>query len=198
MAGFIVLEQRTEALPDGLHVEAHDTEPTDPYHLTIESAYRMRRPALVRFLVRLGLDSVEADDVTQEAFLRAIDSSKKGNTPHNLFQWLLVSARNIALNRVRHEKYEILAPAELWKKWESRLLDPRDSPDIDILRSERYRLFIEAVSTLSAIEQQCILLRFQDVSFQDIADALKIPAHSAVYYAGTGIQKLRRKLKKIL
>ncbi len=198
MAGFIVFEQRTEALPDSLQVEAPDTETADSYHLTIETAYRMRRPALVRFLVRLGLDSVEADDVTQEAFLRALDSSKKGSIPHNLFQWLLVSARNIALNRVRHEKYETLAPAELWKKWESRLLDPRSSPDVDLLRGERYRLFIEAVSTLSAIEQQCVLLRFQEVSFQDIAGALKIPTHSAVYYAGTGIQKLRRKLKKIL
>lgn len=200
MAGFILSQQRTtvEACTDIPGIGSLDTEAeaSDHYLLKIETTYQIRRPMLVRFLVRLGLDSVEADDVTQEAFLRAVDSSQSGEAPHNLFNWLLACAKNLALNRLRHQKYEMLAPVDLWRKWESELLDPKATPDVDLLRKERHRHFIEAVATLSAVEQQCILLRFQEVPFQDIADALKIPVHSAVYYAGTGIQKLQGKLKR--
>ncbi len=182
--------------PTSLGSPASESVPGHPAssHRELETLYLIRRPEMIRFLVSFGVNTVEAEDIAQEAFLRGFDQCRKNKPIDNFFHWLLACARNLALNRIRHEKYELPAPAKRWQHWQESALRTTSTPETEFLEHEEYRLLTEAMSTLSALEQQCLVLRFQDVPFREIAVTLMISMRSAVYHTGTGIRKLRRRL----
>jgi RNA polymerase sigma-70 factor (ECF subfamily) len=74
---------------------------------------------------RCGSDRGLAEDVTQEAWLRAVVSWKKSGLPDNPLAWLKTVARNLLLNYYRKAPHISLdaLPAD----WEQKLLD--ESPD---------------------------------------------------------------------
>jgi len=76
---------------------------------------------------RCGGDRVLAEDVTQEAWLRAVESWKKKGFPDNPLAWLKTVARNLLLNYLRktpHISLDSLPP-----DWERRFLENGDGRD---------------------------------------------------------------------
>ncbi len=170
-------------------------EGSDPQLLELEAVYRIRRPEVIRFLVRYGVDVVEAEDITQEVFLNALRSTQKDRTGEYFFRWILVCAKNVAINRYRRGKREILAPADLWTYWRESLPDPAPGLTSALQARERFERFRVALSSLNEVEQQCVLLRSRGNTFQEIATALRVPLRSAIYTTGSALQKLQRRLK---
>jgi RNA polymerase sigma factor (sigma-70 family) len=162
-----------------------------PEQLDLETVYRIRRPVMIRYLVSFGVDLVEAEDVTQEIFL-SLFGAQEPESPDNLFRWALVCAKNLAINRYRRRKREVLAPASVWKKWEETLPDSRSSAELLLQEDERYRNLAAWVSTLSDVEQKCAVLRSQGIPFREMAVALDLPMRKVVYITGVAIQKLKR------
>jgi RNA polymerase sigma factor (sigma-70 family) len=162
----------------------------------LETLYVIRRPEMIRFLVRIGVDAVEAEDITQEVFLNAFDGPSNQKRPDNLFHWTLACARNLAISRYQRGKREVLAPAERWKCWEKTLAgDNSTEPDVCIYRKECELRLARAVAQLSPVEQQCLVLRSRGVTFREIGRALNVPMQTAVYTTDTAIKKLQRKLQ---
>src|SRR5262249_7653131 len=64
--------------------------------------------ALYHFALRLTRNRAEADDVVQEALLRAFRSFDRFNPGTNCRAWLFTILRNVFLNRVRAQGREIL------------------------------------------------------------------------------------------
>lgn len=163
----------------------------------LETLYLIRRPEMIRFLIRFGVDVIEAEDITQEVFLNAFDKSKTQKRPDNLFRWALVCARNLAIDRYHRAKKETLATEELWKYWEQTLVDEREGLEALVYRKQCRMRLVEAISKLSAIEQQCLVLRSEGVTFREIAKSLGISMQNAVYATDVAIQKLQRRLQSV-
>jgi RNA polymerase sigma factor (sigma-70 family) len=163
----------------------------------LETLYLIRRPEMIRFLIRFGVDVVEAEDITQEVFLDAFDESKTRKRPDNHFRWALVCARNLAIDRYHRTKKETLASQELWKYWEETLVDEREGLEARVYRTQRQMRLIDAISKLSPIEQQCLVLRSEGVTFREIAKSLCISMQDAVYATDVAIQKLQRRLQSV-
>ncbi len=161
----------------------------------LETLYLIRRPEMIRFLVRFGVDAVEAEDITQEVFLNAFDGSKNQKRPENLFHWTLKCARNLAITRYKRGKRELLAPSARWKNWEKTLPEDCIGPEGCLYRKECELHLARAVAQLNPIEQQCLVLRSRGVTFREIATALNIPMQTAVYTTDTAVKKLQRKLQ---
>ena len=65
--------------------------------------------AVYRYVLSLCRNDIEAQDITQETFLRAMKSYGKFEGNSSLYTWLCVIARNIWLNnckKYKHEKYQ--------------------------------------------------------------------------------------------
>lgn len=161
----------------------------------LETLYLIRRPEMIRFLVRFGVDAVEAEDITQEVFLNAFDGPKNQKRPENLFHWTLTCARNLAITRYKRGRREMLAPSERWKNWEKTLPEDCIGPEGCLYRKECELHLSRAVAQLTPIEQQCIVLRSRGVTFRDIATALNVPMQTAVYTTDSAVKKLQRKLQ---
>src|SRR5215472_15922324 len=64
--------------------------------------------ALYHVALRLTRNRAEAEDVVQEAFLRAFRSFHRFNPGTNCRAWLFTILRNVFLNRVRTQDREVL------------------------------------------------------------------------------------------
>lgn len=174
---------------------------TDPVHpdssiLQIEIMYALRRPELIRFLIRFGVDATEAEDIAQESFLRAFREAKQNKHPDNLLGWVTTCAKNLAIDRWHRGQREMLVPARLWEMWKKTLPTPDSTPGKSYTMERRLWL-IEALTSLDVTEQQCMVLRSEGATFREIATALNVPLRHAVYLTGKAVQKLRSSLQDI-
>ncbi len=183
-----------DATLTSLTVESDAAQP-DTRLLELEMTYILRRPDVIRSLVKYGVDFIEAEDITQEVFLRTLDRPAQNNPPDNLFSWLLTCARNIAVDRYRHHRKEVPVPAAVWKQWEKSMADPKADTEATVLEEDRYKHVMEAISKLNEQEQQCLALRSQGSSFREIASVLNISLRQAAYITDVAVDKLRRKLQ---
>lgn len=166
--------------------------------LDIETVFSIRRPEVIRFLLSLGVDAVQAEDITQEVFLRALDQSEDTKPIRNLFGWLLVCAKNLAINQYRRLRREELGSPDQWRIWEATISDGIPGQEVQILQQERYQKLLCIFRSLSKQEQQCLVLRAQGVPFREIATSLNVPLRTAANITTDAISKLRVRLQKSL
>ncbi len=200
MAGDILSWQTTASVAcvqDGsvVPVETEDIAEASDAHAELEAAYVLRRREVIRFLVQRGVDLVEAEDITQEVFLNVLKTPERKRAADHFFRWLLVCAKNMAMNRRRGEKREVLAPSALWRQWEEMIGDGAPGADLAIQERERLVQFRQSLARLTAVEQQSVVLRCQGRTFREIALALNLPLRSAIYTTSTALQKMQRMLK---
>ncbi len=158
--------------------------------MDLESIYTNRRYDILRLLLHSGVNVTEAEDVTQQAFLNAYEHPAPPAS-EGLFSWLVTCARNLAVSRYRRSRREVLAPVERWKGWEESLADPGKSMLAHLEEQQEYAVLTRALHQLSLCQQQCILLRSQGYTFEEMAACLDIPRSNAVYAVSAAIKKLQ-------
>ncbi len=151
----------------------------------IERALQGDRAAFTR-LVELNQDRLfasmrqitgstdEAEEVVQEAFIRAFMKLDTFQRNSQFFTWLYRIAFNSALTRKRRKR----AKVSLDHYRESsglEVTDTSDGVDEPMLRRERIQMVRQAIDTLSDDHRSILVLReMQDQSYEDIAEILNI------------------------
>ncbi len=176
---------------------APSVDAPDLYALEIETLYAIRRPELIRFLIRFGVDAAEAEDIAQESFLRAFREAKRGKHPDNLPAWVTTCAKNLAIDRMHKSRREMLVSSSLWEEWKKQLPTPGTTLEGRFYEMERKLWLLEALASLEAGERQCMVLRSEGATFREIAMSLEIPLRHAVYLTSKAVQRLRSGLKDI-
>jgi RNA polymerase sigma factor (sigma-70 family) len=125
---------------------------------------------------RLVRDATIADDVVQEAFLRAL----KYFAPSRIGlerPWLFRIVRNVAFSRLSAEerRSEQSFGAQLSEAEEEFAIantpDPRPGPEAILMAREKLDQVDKALSALPAALRECLLLReSEDLSYKEIAE----------------------------
>ncbi len=133
----------------------------------------------------------DAEDLTQEVFLRAYRAYESLRPNSNPRAWLY----RIATNCLRtHWKKNSRAPVPL---------DPTHPPEEDIapgpleriLNGERTRALQRSLSSLPLKQRQAVILRYLDeLEYADIADVLDCSQESARANVSYGLRRLREAL----
>jgi RNA polymerase sigma-70 factor (ECF subfamily) len=125
-----------------------------------ESLVRQHQQAAFRLAYLLLGDAVDAEDVTQEAFLRALKALDGFDVSRPFRPWLLRITANLAHNRRRSMGRYWAALRRLAQATPDRAVTGRSSPiDSDDAGWQAQTLW-EAVRRLSEPDQQVIYLRF--------------------------------------
>jgi RNA polymerase sigma-70 factor (ECF subfamily) len=133
-------------------------------------------------------DEAEAQDVAQEAFVRAYRSLGRFDTRQPFRPWLLRIVTNVALNS-RRSAGRRAAAGERYERQAGQGAAP--SPEAAVQQSEETRRVWEAVGQLDAKDQTLVYLRyFLGVSEQEAAAAIGRPA-------GTVKSRLHRALRRL-
>ena len=131
----------------------------------------VRRHYRTAFAVALGVlgNRHDAEDVVQDAFVKAADRLEDCREPSRFVQWMMMIVRNRALSHRTYRK--IRETSELLPE----LAEAEDSPFVDAARSELADTLQSALATLSEVQREIVLLHDMDGwTHKDIAETLEI------------------------
>jgi RNA polymerase sigma-70 factor (ECF subfamily) len=154
--------------------------------LDLSQVYREHYRSLVRFLYRRIGDQARAEDLAQEAFVRAIE-----HQPSKPRAWLFTVAANLARDEGRRasvrKKHLTLIKAEA----EAR--PPEPPPDVALERRETVARVQDALAQLSERDRESLLLWEEGFSYDEIAETLGLSRGSI----GTTLARARTRLAEI-
>lgn len=144
------------------------------------------------------LGSVEdARDVAQEAFVQAYQKLDSFRGQSAFYSWLFRIALNSSVDHHRRQRRPTVSidAAREQTGAEPTDLHPDTSPSFSIERTERQKLVQMALSKLSPEYRQVLILKeMEDMKYEEIAAAVKIPVGTV----RSRIHRGRAELKDIL
>lgn len=154
----------------------------DAYGLLVERY----NGCLFRYLARMTGQPAEAEDLAQEAFLRAYLSLASYDPTYRFSTWLFRIATNLAINRIKASS-KIISLDEMRDRREERdeapleLADPCDDsrPDLMAERSEIVRMIQKCLQELPPDYRSVVSLRhIAQLSYNEISDSTGLPLNT--------------------
>jgi RNA polymerase sigma-70 factor (ECF subfamily) len=158
---------------------------------TVERVFRESSGRAVATLVRVLGDFDLAEEAVQDAFAVAIERWQVDGVPDNPAAWIITTARNRAIDRIRRER--VLAEKRTLLARDSEAVAERSEiDDVDAVTDERLKLIFTCCHPALAVESQVALtLRtLGGLSTPEIARAFILPE-------STLAQRLVRAKRKI-
>jgi RNA polymerase sigma-70 factor (ECF subfamily) len=138
----------------------------------LAQAFTELRTPVCRYLLALGLDSGQAEEVLQETFLRLCQHLAADGQQANLRGWVFRVAHNLARDEHRRRRRR---PSESLQDAPRNLevqADPRATPEQQLIAQERENQLIAALERLPAHQRQCLHLRAEGLRYREIAEVL--------------------------
>ncbi len=134
---------------------------------------RLHQKRLFRFVLGLVGSFDQAEDIVQEAFVKAYEALGTFEMGRDFYPWLSTIARNRALNLIaREERKESLDKIQE-QGFDTPSGDP--SPLAQVIGSENQQRFYAALKALPEQYRTVFVLRhFEELSYEEIARQLKI------------------------
>jgi RNA polymerase sigma-70 factor (ECF subfamily) len=149
--------------------------------------------ALYGYALMLTRNSVEAEDLVQETYVRALEARHRVRDDSNIRGWFFTILRNLWLNQMRKRKSTPQLVDVDGEEGGADLLPGRERNSQEILigneDAEHVRI---AIGRLPSEFREVILLReFEELSYQEIANVLNCPAGTVMSRLGRARAKLR-------
>jgi RNA polymerase sigma-70 factor (ECF subfamily) len=156
---------------------------------TVSQAYLEWREDVYRYLLMLGLHPPQAQEATQEVFLRLYTTLLKGGEPIlNRRAWVFRTAHNLGLTLRTREARTVPFDAGL----EATIADTSRGPERSLIEREKLLRVHRAVSTLSPQQRQCLRLRAEGLKYEEIAATVGISVSSAYEFMRRAITRLKK------
>ncbi|MFS0724364.1 RNA polymerase sigma factor SigW [Paenibacillus sp. 1P07SE] len=145
----------------------------------------------------------EAEDVVQEAFLRVYNNLERYDENMKFSTWIYRIATNLCIDRLRKRKpsYSLDAESSEFEGLDGYSMIPSDhrTPESETLLSETQQIIHQAMATLPPKYKTVMVLRYlQELSLQEIGDALGMPVTTVKTRVHRGREFLRKKLERTL
>jgi len=159
---------------------------------TFETIVAAHHPEIHRYLRRMTLRSSEAEDLSQETFLRAYRAYRALPEDANVRAWLFAIATNLFRNHVRSEKRRSTFQAAVFA---TRSEAGESGPDGESAYRETRTLIEEVVARLPLKQRTAFVLRkIHELDYETIARTLDCSADSARAHVFQALRKIRQSL----
>jgi RNA polymerase sigma-70 factor, ECF subfamily len=151
---------------------------------------------LYSYALALSRNRVDAEDLVQETYVRAIPAFGRLRKESNVKSWMFTILRNIWLNQLRHPRVAVSMPGTDIDQFLPEVhASAGKDPHSLLLISQDQDQVRQAISRLPVESREIILLReFEDLSYQEIAGVLKCPIGTVMSRLGRARSKLRELL----
>jgi RNA polymerase sigma-70 factor (ECF subfamily) len=160
-------------------------------HDRVSQYFAALREPVYGYLARFCGSAADAEDLTQEAFLRLYRHLHEGKEIENVRSWLFQVARNLAVSRARSQSavnHAMERPTDL-----NVASDSATSEEL-MLERERDECLRVAMQELTAFQRQCLHLRAEGLRYREIAETLSTNIDSVADALQRAIRKLRSKV----
>lgn len=159
---------------------------------------RKYQDRLYNGMVQVTRDPVEAEDVVQEAFIKAFTKLDSFHGKSAFFTWLYRIAYNVAISRMRKKKPTV----SLGGRDESNQLQlPGDgpAPDAEIQTEEQAAQLMQALGYLSEEHRAILVLReMEEMDYEAISEILDLPIGTVRSRLHRARSQLKEQLEKII
>ena len=158
---------------------------------SLESLYDEHAPALFAFVLNMTRDEADTRDVLQEIFLKLARQPSLLDKARSPRSFLLRIAHNLAIDQIRRRStrqvnYDRLAAETV------ELFEP--APEEQAFRDQ----LASALAELPPDQRAVVHLKlWEEMTFEEIAATLDIPANTAASRYRYGLDKLRDRLRPI-
>jgi RNA polymerase sigma-70 factor (ECF subfamily) len=160
----------------------------------IVAVYEALRSPVYQYLTATLGAGADAEDITQETFLRLYVHWSEGRTiaEDRLRSWVFRVAHNLAIDRQRSAKFvqELDSEAQLAATLE--WPDQGRNPEETLLDQERFDAVRNGLALLSKQERQCLHLRAEGFRYREIGEILGVTKSSVAEFLRRAIRKLMR------
>ncbi len=144
------------------------------------------RSAIGSYLLYLGVSSPEAQEVTQEVYLRLYQCRRRGQVIENLRGWLFRVAHNLGLQaRTQARAFPSANP-----DWDRFAQTDTASAEKALIDRERRARVADALDTLSPQQRHCLYLRSEGLRYREIAQVIGISPSSVNEFLRRAISRL--------
>lgn len=156
----------------------------------IKHSFEQLNLPIFRYLAATFGDKIQAEEITQEVFLKLYQELSDGKNIENTKAWAFRVAHNLAVNQIKRLQFVQSFSDEAWTELE-KTLDSKDAnPEQNLLLKEKYRRLRRAVGRLTMQERQCLNLRTKGFRYREIAEMLEISSTSVAETLYRVIEKL--------
>jgi RNA polymerase sigma-70 factor (ECF subfamily) len=160
-----------------------------------EELVEQYRERVYRVAWRILRDDEGAEDAAQEAFIKVFRNIGRFEERSSLYTWIYRITVNIALNKLKRDKFRRMLPLGDMIKRDTR---PFADPERAALGNEVAERIEEAVKTLPEKQRAVFTLRFyEELSHKEIAEIVGCSEGTSKANYFHAIRKLRRLLEDL-
>jgi RNA polymerase sigma factor, sigma-70 family len=165
-----------------------DEQATQTLHDEVEKAFEDARDDVYRYLLTLGLWPPQAQEATQDVFLKLYVALRSGEKIASTRAWIFRVAHNHGLNvRAREDAMEPFDP-----DLEARIVEKKNNPEEDAIEGEQMLRLNRALAGLSAQQRNCLHLRAEGLRYHEIASAIGISSSAVGEFLRRAITRLKK------
>jgi RNA polymerase sigma factor (sigma-70 family) len=181
-------------IPDGatadLTMDIPASRDSSGVHGLVEALYQEHYDALYRYLVLTGSSASDADEFTQEAFLRLLRTLQGRGGIRNARHWLFRVVHNLRADWRRESGRQSghAAETELY----GGTPDPRPDPEAELLLAERPERLRAALAQLTERQSEILHLRAEGLKLREVAELLDISLQSVSEVCARAMDRVGR------
>ncbi len=144
-------------------------------------------------------DQYVAEDLLQDTFIKAVDTIRSGryNDEGKFLPWIIRIAHNLAIDYFRRDKRYPNVVFEDGSSVFNTLDFSEDSVESIQIRQETHEQLREMIQKLPDVQKQVLIMRhYEDMSFQEIADATGVSINTALGRMRYALINLRKQFNQ--
>jgi RNA polymerase sigma-70 factor (ECF subfamily) len=143
------------------------------------------------FCYRMLLNSADAEDAAQEAFIKAYKNIKGFKGESKFSTWLYMIAKNTCLDKFRSK-----SPKASIDEF---LADPKPLPEELYAKKEREMILMRGVERLDEMHRVALsLIHFEGLSYEEASHIMECEIGTAKTRVNRGLEQLGRLLREML
>jgi RNA polymerase sigma-70 factor, ECF subfamily len=151
---------------------------------------RLRSP-LLRYTLTFGVQTHDAEEIVQEAFLSLFRHLQLRRSQRNLPGWLFRVVHNLAL-KDRYAKQRRSSLFEYSETVADVHIDPLPDPEQIVSFAQRRSRLLAVVDAMPETDQRCLFLRAEGLGYREIASVVGISLGSVSISLTRTIARLAR------
>jgi len=170
-----------------------------------ENAFRdivlFNQDRVIRLCHRYVGNQADAEELAQEVFIRLYRTADRYEPAGKLSTLLYRIAVNLSLNFIRDRKRRRLFSLEWFRNGGESVYtrNGEERPDVLLEQEERRRLVRRAIDSLPESQRTAVILkRFEDLSYEEIADVMGCSVASVESRLHRARQTLKKKLRPLI
>ena len=160
------------------------------------SLVRQYTNPVFRFVRRMVSDDATAEDITQDAFIKAWHAREKFNAQKKFSTWIFQIAKNTAIDALRRKKatpFSSLNAIDEDQAFIETIADDAPLPDVEMIKEEDAMQIRVLLEVLPAAMAQVIQLHLEeDLTFGEISEVIGEPLDTVKSRYRRALLRLRK------